>query len=237
LGFFGEKGAISSAHKNRAARSVDVGFSIEVMMRLPSLSVFAILCTGCASPCAASAPPAFDRFRSDLQAESPLQMTLMWPDPIRPIEHPVTVVIGPEGASATTGMGSVKTDGSTVKIGDEGLQIPLPDLADEAAELFDELRSGLAESTWTSIEAPLYGPTRLAADATWAKVKLPFDWTTGERMLLAVDGDSGALRMVLIETTDPPLSVTSRPPRGGPRTVRLSEGEQLKMVVRDYVRP
>jgi len=164
-------------------------------------------------------------------------MTLMWPDPVRPIEHPVAVVIGPEGASASTGMGTVKTDGSTVKIGDEGLLIPLPDLADEAEELFGELRGGLAGSTWTAIEAPLFGPTRLAADAAWAKVKLPFDWTAGERALLAVDRDSGALRMVLIETTDPPLAVTTRPPRGGPRTIQLSEGEQLKMVVRDYARP
>ena len=206
-------------------------------MRLPSLSVVTMLVTGCASPCAAAAPPEFDRFRADLQADDPLRMTLMWPDPVRPIEHPVAVSVGPDGASASTGMGSIQTDGSTVTIGDEDLLIPLPDLADEAESLFGELRSGLADSAWTSIEAPLFGPTRLASDAAWAAVKLPFDWTEGERVLLAVDRDAGGLRMVLIETTDPPLAITSRPPRGGPRTVQLSAGDQLKLVVRDYARP
>jgi hypothetical protein len=206
-------------------------------MRSMSSSVLAIWMTGCASPCASSAPPEFDRFRADLQADAPLHMTLLWPDPRAPVEHPVAIVLGPEGASASTSLGKVETDGSTVHFGDEGLKIPLIDLADEAEQLFGELRSGLANSTWRSIEPPLYGPTRLAPDAAWAEVTLPFDWTTGEKGLLAVDRDSGKLRMLIIETDNPPLQVSTRPPRGGVRTVELSEGTQLKLVVRDYTRP
>lgn len=206
-------------------------------MRGPPFAAFAVLLTGCAGSCGASAPPEFDAFRTDLQADTPLHMTLLWPDPVQPIDHPVQVAVGPEGASAAAGMGTVKTDGSTVKLAGDGLSIPLPDLADEAAELFEELRAGLSGSTWASAESPLYGPTRLAADAAWARVSLPFDWASSEQFLLAVDRDSGALRMVLIETTDPPLEVVSRPPRGGPRTVRLSRGDQLKLVVDEYIRP
>ena len=205
-------------------------------MRVRAMAGMAVLWSGCAGSCSADAPPEFDRFRADLQADTPVQMTLSWPDPVRPIDHPVHVAIGPEGASAKASMGSVTTDGSTVKLEDAEFQVPLPDLADEAQELFAELRSGLSSSDWTTVDAPLYGPTRLAADAAWAKVKLPFDWMASEHVLLAVDRDSGALRMVLVETTDPPLEVSSKPLRGGPRTVQLSAGDQLKLVVQDYRR-
>ena len=197
----------------------------------------AVVLSGCASPCAAGPPPEFDRFRADLAADAPLRMTLLWPDPRLPTQIPVTVVIGPDGASASASMGTVETDGSRVTFGDGELKIPLVDVGDEAADLFGELRSGLEGSTWRTIDAPVLGPTRPAPDAAWAEVTLPFDWASGERGLLAVDRTSGQLRYLVLETDQPPLTVSARPPRGGARTVELADGALLALPVRDYTRP
>lgn len=204
----------------------------------PSVQPLALVfLTACASPCADGPPPEFDRFRADLQADAPLRMTLLWPDPRLPTQHPVAIEVGPDGAKASASLGTVETDGSKVTFGDGELKLPLVDVADEAADLFGELRNGLADSTWRTIEPPLLGPSRPAPDAVWAEVTLPFDWTSGERGLLAVDKESGKLRYIVLETDQPPLQVSARPPRGGVRTVQLSEGAQLGLVVRDYTRP
>jgi len=195
------------------------------------------LLSACASPCTEAPPPEFDRFRAALQADRPLKLTVLWPDPTAPVDHPVQLELGPEGASASTSMGSVETDGSKVTFGDGSMKLPLVDVADEAADLYGELRSGLAHSTWKTIDAPLVGPTRLAPDAAWAEVTLPFDWASGERVLLAVDRSSGRLRIILVETDQPPLEVSARPPRGGARTVTLAEDGTLRLVVLDDTRP
>lgn len=204
-------------------------------MKWPSL--LCVLSTACASPCASEAPPEFDRFRADLQADGPLRLTVLWPDPRQPIDHPVQFVVGPDGASAKASMGMVETDGSSVTFGDGELKLPLVDVADEAADLFGELRSGLDNSRWRTVDPPFHGAAQLAPDAAWAEVTLPFEWASGERGLLAVDRDSGRLRYLLLETDQPPLEVSARPPRGGARSVVLDETGTLVLVVRDYTRP
>jgi hypothetical protein len=193
---------------------------------------FALL-TGCASPCGGEPPPEFDRLRADLSGEKTVIIVLSWPDPELPTTHEVTVRLRPDEARASARMGSVYTDGTGAWL-DGDFKVPLLDLADEAEELFGELRSGLAGARWTPIEAPRIGAVRPAADAVWAEVDLPFDWMDGETVLLAVDRETGALRYAAIETNQPPLQVTARPPRGAPQTVTLSTGTQLGLAVRDY---
>lgn len=196
----------------------------------------ALLCAllaGCSSPCGGAPPPEFDRLRADLQSSKTLTMVLAWPDPELPTTHEVKLRLRPDEARASARMGSVYTDGSMVFL-DGDFKVPLPDVADEGEELFVELRAGLSGASWTAIEAPRIGALRPAADAAWAELDLPFDWTDGETVLLAVDRDSGALRYIVIETNQPPLQVSARPPRGGARTVTLAKGTQLGLAVRDY---
>jgi len=192
------------------------------------------LLTGCSGGCSSEAPPEFDRFRADLSGSQELRLTVQWPSPSSPANIPVSLELGPEGAAAEASLGRVSTDGSTVKFGDGEVMVPLVDVADEASELFEELRGGLSGSGWESIDAPRLGPMQVAKDAAWAEVELPFDWARSERVQLAVDRDNGELRYIILHTTDPPLTVSARPPRGGARTVTLAEGCQLGLPVSDY---
>lgn len=191
------------------------------------------LLTGCASPCGGEPPAEFDQLRADLSGEKTVTMVVSWPDPELPTTHEVKVRLRPNEARASARMGSIYTDGTNVWL-DGDFKVPLLDLADEAEELFGELRTGLAGAHWTAIEAPRIGAARPAADAAWAEVELPFDWMDGETVLLAVDRETGALRYLALETNQPPLQVSTRPPRGAPKTVTLSTGPQLGLAVRDY---
>lgn len=190
--------------------------------------------SGCGSSCAGGPPPAFDTLRGQLSGDARIYAELSWPRPGLPVEETVVVEIGPKEASVAVSEGRAWTDGTTLKVGDGDVAIPLLDVADEAAELFAELRAGLSNSRWTPIDPPLAGPVRLAADATWAEVVLPFDWMSGESVLLAVQPDDGRLRYVVVQTDDPPLTVSTRPPRGGARTLVLSEDESLRLAVQSW---
>jgi hypothetical protein len=192
------------------------------------------LLTACSGGCSSQAPPEFDRFRTDLGGNQVIRLTVQWPSPTSPANIPVELELGPEGASAAASQGRVTTDGNTVRFGDGDIMIPLVDVADQAADLYSELRSGLSDSAWTPIDAPRLGPLNVAADASWAELELPFDWARSERVQLAVDRDSGHLRYIIINTDDPPLTVSARPPRGGARTVTLTEGTQLGLAVSAY---
>ncbi len=191
------------------------------------------LLPACANPCGGAAPPEFARLQQDLSGPKTVTMTVSWPDPELPVTHDLQVKLRPEEARVSGRPGAISTDGSMVVLEAE-MKVPLVDLADEGAELFDELRSGLAHAHWAPIEAPRVGALRPAADAAWAELTLPFDWMDGETVLLAVDRETGALRYVVIETETPPLQVSARPPRGGARTVTLSDGGQLGLAVHDY---
>lgn len=203
-------------------------------MKTARLSLVSIWLSACSSPCASAPPPAFDRLRADLGGPKTLTMTVGWPDPQLPTTHPVDLMISPDRASASASMGEVWTDGETVRVGGDGMDVPLPNLAEGAAELFAELRDGLSHAKWQAIEAPRVGALKPAADATWAEVALPFDWAASEKVLLAVDPDDGHLRYLVIETSQPPLEIAARPPRGGARIITLSKGAQLGMAVTDY---
>ena len=203
-------------------------------MRTNTTAALALLLTGCSGGCSSNAPPEFDRFRANLSGDETLHITVQWPSPSSPADIPVQLELGPDGAAAQASLGRVSTDGRTVKVSDGELKIPLVDVADQASELFSELRSGLSGSRWEAIDAPRLGLVKVAEDAAWAEVKLPFDWTLSETFLMAVDRDSGQLRYLIIQTTDPPLAVSARPPRGGARTVTLAEGTQLGLPVSSY---
>ena len=196
--------------------------------------VIALCLSGCSGGCASKAPPEFDRFRAHLRGDDRLQITVMWPSPSSPANIPVQLELGPEGAAVEASLGRVSTDGRTVRVSDGELKIPLVDIADQASELFSELRDGLSGSDWAAIDAPRLGPLKVAEDAAWAEVTLPFDWTLSETFLMAVDRDSGHLRYIIIQTTDPPLTVSARPPRGRARTVTLADGTQLGLPVSAY---
>lgn len=193
-----------------------------------------LLLTGCSGSCSNKAPPDFDRFRADLRGDTPMFITVMWPSPSSPANIPVQLQLGPDGAAVEASLGRVSTDGRTVRVSDGELKIPLVDVADQASELFSELRGGLSQSDWEAIDAPRLGPIKVAEDAAWAEVILPFDWTASETFLMAVDRDSGHLRYLIIQTTDPPLAVSARPPRGRARTVTLADGNQLGLPVSSY---
>lgn len=191
---------------------------------------------GCsAGPCAPTVPEGFDRLHADLQDDAGVTIDVRWPDPRTPVHHDVRLTLSEAGATAEAAAGRVSTDGATVRVGDGDLAMPLPDAADEAAELVDELRCGLAGSRWWGpVDPPALGPVTLSPNATWSSLTLPFDWTDGETIHLAVDPNDGALVHIVIDTLDPPLVARARPLRGGPLELELSSGARLSLPVTAY---
>ena len=117
-----------------------------------------------------------------------------------------------------------------VRVGGDGLSIPVPSLNPQAEELWEELREGFEGSTWTARKAPSRAPLSDPKGVTWADLDLPFDWARNVDVAIGV-GEDGQPRYLVLEDKEPPLEITAQMLRGGPRTVTLSESGRLWMVV------
>ena len=77
---------------------------------------------------------------------------------------------------------------------------------------------------------------RPAPDAAWASISLPFDWADGVEVLLAVDRADGHLRYLMLSGHRAPFTVSTRPIRGGLRTVTLADDPFVRLPVRSFSR-
>ena len=182
----------------------------------------------------ADIPPEFAPLMADVQAFQRLEVVVGWPDPQLPAEREVTIVVRDDStAEVRTGSAALVLDGA-VKLSVDGLTMPLPDLTPRAEDLYAELRRGLSRSDWRRIDPPRLGLMPLAPDAAWARVTLPFDWAAGVELLLAVDRSDGRLRYLMLSGSSAPVSVSTRPIRGGLRTVQLAETPFVRLPVRAF---
>ncbi|MFT4979290.1 MAG: hypothetical protein ACI8S6_005200, partial [Myxococcota bacterium] len=101
-----------------------------------------------------------------------------------------------------------------------------------ASDLYDELRDGFQNSDWALIPTPRLGLLPIAPDATWASVRMPFDWAERTELLLAVDPADGTLRYAALQGNRAPFAVEATPIRGGSRSVTLSSGTLVRLPVR-----
>lgn len=66
-------------------------------------------------------------------------------------------------------------------------------------DLYPEIRSGFAQSTWT-VETPAQGglPVEYPANISWARIDLPFDWASDHPVYLGVLEKNLRLRHVVV---------------------------------------
>ena len=182
----------------------------------------------------AKIPSEFESLVQDFRGFEYLEVVVGWPDPQLPTDREVTFIVRADGTASIETDGVVLVLDGAVKLQTDGFSVPLPDLTPRAEDLWGELRSGFARSTWRSIDPPSLGFIRPAPDAAWASITLPFDWAEGVDVLLAVDRADGRLRYVLLSGRNAPFVVSTRPIRGGLRTITLSETSFVRLPVRHY---
>ena len=111
--------------------------------------------------------------------------------------------------------------------------VPLPSLNDEAEDLYGELRDGLDDTELKLVDAPSRAPLPDPPGVTWADLELPFDWARQVDVALGVD-TAGTPTHLVLQAKEPPLEITAQAPRGGPRTVTLSESGRLWLIVESW---
>jgi hypothetical protein len=183
-------------------------------------------------------PEEFLNLAGRLGQASSVQIDLLWPQPgssrhnltevrwNRTGKVAVDVLEGPQGRLTFI-------DGK-VKLATADIQPPIPALNDPAKELYDEVLTGFANSSWRKMDPPQHGILPARQDRHWAGITLPFDWADGHEIQLGISKESGKLEVVVIETkAKDNVSVTFRQFRGGTMTFDVSDGPQLWMVIED----
>jgi len=195
------------------------------------------LALGCLGPACSDPPTAFDPLRSDLASFQQLDAALAWADPTTGARSIVELQATPDTVrlEVVQGMGGTVTWSAErgVRIGEE-LMVPLPSLNDEASDLYGELRDGLDDTELKLVDAPSRAPLPDPPGVTWADLELPFDWARQVDVALGVD-TAGTPTHLVLQAKEPPLAITAQAPRGGPRTVTLSENGRLWLIVESWV--
>jgi hypothetical protein len=184
----------------------------------------------------ASIPAEFEPLMADLREQEHLELVVGWPDPQLPTDREVILTLGADRTASAETDGAVLRHDGAVTLEIDGFSAPLPDLTPRAEALLEELRGGLSRSTWRAITPPVFGLIRPAPDAAWASISLPFDWADGVEVLLAVDRTDGRLRYLMLSGHRAPFTVSTRPIRGGLRTVTLADEPFVRLPVRSFSR-
>jgi hypothetical protein len=180
--------------------------------------------------CRGGVPDGFEPLAERLAGFDTLVVELEWQDPLlnartggvlRARPDPVVVLDVDEGDGVRLGW-----SGGAVFVNTGGGSLPILSLERQADDVWGEVRSGFANSSWTATEAPNRGPLPGPTDRRWSRVRLPFDWAQRFDLLLSVD-DDGLWRDLVIEAQEAPLEAQVMLPGGGGRRVPLASGSQL----------
>ena len=180
-------------------------------------------------------PEEFVPFTDTLRGCPNINVTLSWPDPHLPTNHAVSISLTGEDRAeihVPTQGATVRWDGRAVRVLASDIEIPLMDMADRADALMAEICSGLSGSKWRPIDPPVIGVFRPAANTSWAKVTLPFDWVDFD-VLMAIDPSTNSLKYLVFQQLAAPFVVTARMPRGQ-HAVRLSSQNWVGLGVTEW---